>query len=492
MTSKMKTLLSPLVVAAIMAIVLLSFGGCGSVEPTVTPTPLPRELAYLDELEPDTFYIRHSDYTLDVPFFGEATFDYGTIRKDANNLSIMWFKEDFDNIPTLFEGDSLIFMSTKDIEPHYTFERFKDYGYTVGIRNLSYTETGRVSIDTKAQKKCSYPGGDTDVFLDFEDENSIIVIDKVGDIPVRATSLISVDDNNNGLGISACGTLTGLQQDMSYSFDTYAGTIYYRYVFKADVRTLGQIESKTSVAYEYEGGVGKNGKLINIEIPYWFKSGYYMINGVGMFRYIRSEDYTTPAEGLNVINPEADLNVPNSDPGKAEDYYLGKDAPYTYEELVAITNGLPYDENGNVKTEHPDVGIYTYDEATQAYVVKTEQEYGWMGPTPIPTAALDEADKKFNVTEVTNLTIVVTFAEIENKLKLAPETDYTDFITAINSNLYLVTPNGERFKGSADSRSIVFYIENTIPGGYTLDFGYLFNLTPLVEVKTANPDSITN
>jgi hypothetical protein len=80
---------------------------------------------------------------------------------------------------------------------------------------------------------------------------------------------------------------------------------------------------------------------IKIEIPEWFKSGYYFVQGVGLFRYVTDEDllsyngkaydpginWNDPIKqydeyGVCIFDPSLDINYEdieeNSDPGLDE------------------------------------------------------------------------------------------------------------------------------------------------------------------------------
>ena len=53
----------------------------------------------------------------------------------------------------------------------------------------------------------------------------------------------------------------------------------------ANVHTFGLLESFTTYDYEF-----LHSSCIEISIPTWFKTGYYYVAGIGMFRYVSKSD----------------------------------------------------------------------------------------------------------------------------------------------------------------------------------------------------------
>ena len=85
--------------------------------------------------------------------------------------------------------------------------------------------------------------------------------------------------------ITRVGTLIGFTQNTSYKAEVYQGTECHPYVWTANIRVLGSMETYSTVNYFFESET-----VINIKIPEFFNSGYYMINGVGLFRYVTNLD----------------------------------------------------------------------------------------------------------------------------------------------------------------------------------------------------------
>ena len=60
-------------------------------------------------LESGNFYIRHKNNSCEPLYLGEVTFE--GVANTPDNSRVCWFKEDYENIPTLYEGESLILYS---------------------------------------------------------------------------------------------------------------------------------------------------------------------------------------------------------------------------------------------------------------------------------------------------------------------------------------------------------------------------------------------
>ena len=87
--------------------------------------------------------------------------------------------------------------------------------------------------------------------------------------------------------ISDGGTVLGLKKDKVYTCEFYTGTYYQDFNLTANIHCFSSLERFTSYNYEF-----MHSNFIVIEIPEYFKSGYYFVNGVGLFRYVAYKDVT--------------------------------------------------------------------------------------------------------------------------------------------------------------------------------------------------------
>jgi len=284
---------------------------------------------YLENLEDDCYYVRDKNNNCKEVYFGTGTFDWGDISTYPSDDRVLWFKEDFEEIPTLYRGDSLIYYTQEELIEEFTFERFEDYGYSIGICGLTETTSGRYSISTDPSDCNTYPYSDTDEILQLT--NDIAIIDTLGGVALRSRGDNQVENDY----LTRSGSIKGLKKDNSYKAEIYEGTIRNEYTFKADVRILGSMEVTESTDYVFESE-----KIINIRIPGEFKSGYYMINGVGLFRYVAGDSY----------DDKTDFNVPNLiEELTSNDDYEANKGTYISENVTA--NEESYDENTPENTQ---------------------------------------------------------------------------------------------------------------------------------------------
>lgn len=213
-------------------------------------------------------------------FFTCITGDYNFKNKEKEEEldypRSIWVSSDEDeSIPTVSEGDYLIYVSDTEVPDGILFERFADYGYTIGISNLMKDGGGHYFIEFSDTDEDDYK-----YFVDMNSDASQVAeldpitrlyLDKVGKVNVREDS------------VSDGGTVLGLDKNKSYVCQFYTGTFFQDFAMTANIHSFSSMERFTSYEYEF-----KHSNFIVIKIPEYFKSGYYFVNGVGLFRYVDS------------------------------------------------------------------------------------------------------------------------------------------------------------------------------------------------------------
>ncbi len=355
----------------------LGFTGCGK-----DKEELSKEEEYIEQMEDGMFYVRSMGTNKITPvYFGNATFEKGKTSTQEQVSRVMWFKDDFEEIPTLYSGDSLIMRTDQEFDEHFIFERFEDVGYSVGLCHLEETDSGRYAISTDPKDCETYPGSDTDVILDNY-KNSKVIIDTIGNIPIRKID----EETTSASFVSKFGTLLNLNKDQQYEVKVYEGTNENKHVFKADVHILGSMGGINSVEYYFDENEGQF-NVINIKIPQEYNSGYYLINGLGMFRYVNGnswgdstnfnipnpDDVTfsakTVADAINMSNNPNSINninnpYPNTDntaqnnemSDPAQEVVQTKSQKFSIEKPSIITISAVMDETNKVNTDEIPVG----------------------------------------------------------------------------------------------------------------------------------------
>ena len=264
-----------------------------------------------ENLQNNMFYVKSGDSFYPL-YMGKTTIGNDSlIAKEVDSSRIISFTEDEANIPTLYKDDSLIYYTTNQV-PTFTWERFKDQGYSVGMYNLQPTESGNVQFEVGT----SMTNANSDAYAglsQIELEESVIIVDQV------AGKSISSDD------LSDCGSITGLKADEQANIDIYVGTQHYTIESTVDTRILSSMELYETTEYNLlpEG-------YASIVVPDYFLSGYYLINGVGVVRYVNNNR----SEGIS--------NIDFSTPYWYEDENGNK---YTYQEWLALTGEVTEEEN---------------------------------------------------------------------------------------------------------------------------------------------------
>lgn len=175
------------------------------------------------------------------------------------------------NIPTLFEGDKLLYYSTSGILDYYTLERFKDLGWSIGIRNLQSTEAGYVYVDVENEDDYPY-------ILDSCNEireiiGNTLLIDKIGGQRLYDDY---VED----------GIINGLVEGVTYDLEVYNGTNYYYYDVNVNTKYFKSMELYAEAEY-----LPLQDYLYEIELPDYLLNGYYEIDAKGMFRLVHGTEY---------------------------------------------------------------------------------------------------------------------------------------------------------------------------------------------------------
>lgn len=258
----------------------------------------------MDELKDDSFYVWNNRKIINSSDSQEESEENifqicpkGVINWKENTYAnhTVWFSASNDiKIPTVYPGDHLLYVSaTKVPFEGIQWERFADYGYTIGVANMEGDNSGHYYITLDVEDGYEgYVNPESDAYELGQFNNvSELFLDKLGSVRIRKEH------------ISDGGTVLGLKKGTKYLCEWYSGTYYQDFELVADYHTFCSLETFTTYEYEF-----LHSRCISITIPDWLKSGYYYINGIGMFRYVSTKDQA-------VYNGEAyDENINWNDP----------------------------------------------------------------------------------------------------------------------------------------------------------------------------------
>lgn len=431
---------------AVFLFILSLLQGCSGLsdkEPRTRPdgTPMTEYQVYENEIKDGVFYVRHSDSVCEPVYFGEATFEKGSVSKIKNDKRVLWFKDDYSRIPTLYKGESLIYYTQGLLDEQFTYERFEDFGYSIGMRGLEKTSSGRYLLHTDPEKKCTYPASDADAVLEIK--NSAVLIDSIGDVKIRAAE----SESANEQPVTRCGSIAHLTKDYKYNVMVYEGTVEHSYTMAADVRIMGSMEGQVTADYSF---VGDN--TISLILPDTFNSGFYLINGVGLFRYIDGTTYDEASTDMNIPNSEGSTvngTVQANGLVKQDDSF----DPFAEEGVSLDTGEEDRAEAGTETTEKPQLEEANVDPSDFCNIVS-----------------------KFNITSPGKLSIFITFEDEKGKVIK----DASKYIAAV-----ITSPDGDSFSLQAtDDSTLTIDFEATDTGIYKINYAGLTDEIPKVQVTT--------
>lgn len=329
----------------------ISLSGCGILieeedttsSPTNTTTKLTSGMYYIwhddatENINDDLHGVENATNVFLPVYVGNYTFvgQEKATGMAGNESRVIWAMNDsFDKIPTFYKGDELIYYNTSYMPESFTFERFEDMGNTFGIAGLTELRSGRYAYYFTNDKV--YEKSDMGRILKLQEAAESCTFDKVSSVQITSDMIMRG------------GLITGVEAGKTYNFNIYAGTVEYNADFVADTRAFVSMEEVTSYEYELP-----EAEIAIIKIPEYLKTGYYYINGCGLFRYISDgESY----------NEDTDFNDPMfiyDESGHLVSYpegYIDENgnAPTIYDE-----NGLPITANSN--SSILDEGVITED-----------------------------------------------------------------------------------------------------------------------------------
>ena len=182
-----------------------------------------------------------------------------------------------EEIPTVTSENALIYISDTTVPEEIVFERFADYGYSIGVSNMEADGGGHYYIPYAQNNEDDYK-----YYVDLKSEAvQITEFDTIAKLYLDKVGSMEVNEDS----VSDGGTVLGLSKDKAYTCEFYTGTFYQDFKLKANIHSFGSLERFVCHDYEF-----LHANCIKIEIPEWFKSGYYFVQGVGLFRYVSDED----------------------------------------------------------------------------------------------------------------------------------------------------------------------------------------------------------
>ncbi len=259
----MKNKIVKCVALAMAGALLLS--GCGN-KKTEVVIPNGPETVAAENLEAGCFYVKSGEEYYKVPK-GLNNFESDTDQKT------IWFKDDDLLVPTIYSDDNLIYVADNELAAGFTWTRFTDDGYTVGIKDFALNDDGMVTL--AVNQNSFYPGSSAYMTAFPEKDDAIFDAD---------TTVILNDVNGTTVSagqISRGGTIKGLTKKAGYTVDLFAGTKGIPLAANADVHAYSSFET-----YESSDQTLSGAGYAVIKTPEVLRSGFYSVNDSGLFRYV--------------------------------------------------------------------------------------------------------------------------------------------------------------------------------------------------------------
>lgn len=230
------------------------------------------EKNFQSKLENNHYYVLHEGTLYPLYAYGD-NYEGDAPDNVVNGYRQMYFTTENEiNIPTLFEGDSLVYYSADGLLDYMTWERYYDLGYTIGLINLQTMKSGRVYLDLSDEDEVNIiPDSE---LMDIHRLNvERILIDKIGGIQVDS----SLIEN---------GVIRHTQKSKEYDLEIYTGTYFKHFNAVANIHLFKAYELYASIEY-----TPMQEFLYEITIPEYFADGYYLLNGAGMIRIVHDTVY---------------------------------------------------------------------------------------------------------------------------------------------------------------------------------------------------------
>ena len=187
---------------------------------------------------------------------------------DVDNKRCTYYLGVFERkVPTYYYGELLAYASKSNKIDDVKLERYSDTGYSMGVFGAKW-EDGYITFNLNQDTV-----KDSDAASKFKNARSgYIMIESINGQKVTADML------------NKAGVFVGFEKNKDYNVSFWAGTYYGEIQVTADTHFFQSYEIFTLEDHE----ITKNG-YIAIRLPQDFKSGYYLIDGQGIFRYIAKE-----------------------------------------------------------------------------------------------------------------------------------------------------------------------------------------------------------
>ena len=265
--------------ATVLTVLSVITSGCKQ-EVTEPEGPVEQALTALtvNDLQSGSYYVKTGSDFYELPIEGlnydptqvaeTTTMEPNGIIRNKSRIVDYVYKD--SAIPTLYKNDQLVFKASGNV-PSFTWERFLDQGYSIGLYGLTASPAGKIQFENGIsgnEGSASITAAIAASLTEGMTLDNGFVLDKVNGASLTGDNL------RDG------GIVAGLSKDALANCDIYVGTTLISASATADMRAFTSFELYTTDLYNNS----PDGYAI-IDIPEYLKSGYYFINNSGMVKY---------------------------------------------------------------------------------------------------------------------------------------------------------------------------------------------------------------
>lgn len=450
-----------------------------------------------DALEMNSYYVKDgTSFILTLPLKGSGKSGRPENSISKENLKRVLYAGPYEDtlIPTHYKGEIVAQASRGAQWDDVFLERYKDMGYSVGFYNATYDQTEN-SLNFSTSDHMIKGTSLAEAFADLESQDIRVV--EVNHNP------LSPDNADFDSGI-----LINMQQGETYTLSFYSGTYYHEMDVVADTQMFQSYELY-SYSVDYISDTPNGYRCFNT--PSVLKSGYYAIDGWGLFRYV---DYEKG--GGNVENTDYNEPYYDSDADKLANF--SKQFSFTVDTRTKNLTVLAYYDEYSIENEASVEGYIFAPDGTEFYMnVDHEENAIWTAfsqampgkwtvnivPQNIGIESFDAVDNTPDqalTQEVFNFTLE---SDRENVIFKTPFTNSVadENVADININGTMIAPDGETYILEVEEEEeldgskrlfLVYRMAYAPAGEYTITVNHYPERTTVYEPQiTNNTESVT-
>lgn len=214
-----------------------------------------------NDLENEVYYVK------DGPCFYPTHLPAGTVNSKStqqNDTRLFWLENDISLVPTCYKDGNIVYPSKALSLDNIVIERFKDLGHSFGLYGGKIDSDGYLCFSAKTN---TVPNSSAFKVFNSKQSDSI--------------KIVSIDGKKiSGSNVSSASVISGLKKNRTYKVGFFSGTYYSTAEIKADQHFLQSYEM-----YNIDKAQATKNGYMSITMPDDAKSGYYFINGYGIYKY---------------------------------------------------------------------------------------------------------------------------------------------------------------------------------------------------------------